>query len=93
MPPAPQPPSVIKRNYRQLYEELTWFFDTPPLLCDAPWWEVTMLTKGHGRVEPRYVTWSADLDGYLAWPGVPHMLRRACERIALNTGNVRHTMT
>ena len=30
---------VVKRNRRQLYDELTWFFDTPPLPCDRPWRE------------------------------------------------------
>ena len=32
---------VVKRNRRQLYDELTWFFDMPPLPCDRPWRETT----------------------------------------------------
>jgi len=28
------------------------------------------------------------LDDYLTWPGVQHVLQRACERIVLKTGNV-----
>ena len=28
---------VLKRNRRQLYDELTWFFAVPPQPCDRPW--------------------------------------------------------
>lgn len=56
---------VIKRNHGQLDEELTWFFDQPPLPCDPPWREVTTISKGHGRVETRHLTATADLDNYL----------------------------
>lgn len=28
---------VVKRNQARLYQELTWYFDTPPLPCDRPW--------------------------------------------------------
>ncbi len=84
---------VIKRNHRQLYEELTWFFDQPPLPCDPPWREATTLTKGHGRLETRHLTCTADLDDYLTWPGVQQVLRRKCERIALKTGKVSQAVT
>jgi len=84
---------VIKRNHRQLYEEVTWFFDTPPLPCDPPWREATTLNKGHGRVETRAGTCTADLDDYLAWPGVQQVLRRVCERIELKTGKVSRAVT
>ncbi len=53
---------VVKRNRQQLYNELTWFFDTPPLPCDRPWRTVTTVNKGHGRLETRRLTCTDDLD-------------------------------
>lgn len=84
---------VVKRNHHQLYEELTWFFDTPPLPCDLPWREVVTVTIGHGRLETRRLTCSADLDDYLAWPGVRQVLRRECERLVLKTGQLTRAVT
>jgi predicted transposase YbfD/YdcC len=84
---------VIKRNHRQLYEELTWFFDTPPLPCDPPWRAATTISKGHGRLETRQLICTADLDDYLRWPGVQQVLRRECERIELKTGKVSQAVT
>ena len=84
---------VIKRNHGQLYEELTWFFDQPPLPCDLPWRAVTTISKGHGRLETRHLTCTADLDAYLTWPGVQQVLRRDCERIELKTGKVSQAVT
>ncbi len=84
---------VVKRNRRQLYDELTWFFDTPPLPCDRPWRTVTTVNKGHGRLEMRHLTCTDDLDDFLAWPGVQQVLRRACERVILKTGEVSRAVT
>jgi predicted transposase YbfD/YdcC len=84
---------VVKRNRRQLYDELTWFFDTPPLPCDRPWRTVTTITKGHGRLETRCLTCTDDLDDYLRWPGVQQVLRRECERVTLKTGIVTRAVT
>jgi hypothetical protein len=77
---------VVKRNHARLYDEMTWYFDTPPLPCDPPWRTHTTLTKGHGRLEQRRVTCSDDLDHYLQWPGVQQVVRRECERTSLKTG-------
>jgi predicted transposase YbfD/YdcC len=84
---------VVKRNQRQLYDELVLFFQRPPLPCEAPWRVVQTLTKGHGRLETRRLTCTADLDDYLTWPGVQQVLRRACERIVLKTGEVTRSVT
>jgi predicted transposase YbfD/YdcC len=84
---------VVKRNQRQLYDELSWFFQTPPLPCEAPWREDVRVGKGHGRLETRRLTCTADLDGYLTWPGVQQVLRRECERIILKTGEVTRAVT
>ncbi len=84
---------VVKRNQARLYQELTWFFDTPPLPCDRPWREHVTVTKGHGRLEQRTLTCTDDLDDYLTWPGVHQVLRRHCERTILHTGAVSNAVT
>lgn len=84
---------VVKRNRRQLYDELTWFFDTPPLPCDRPWRSITTVNKGHGRLETRCLTCTDDLDDYVHWPGVQQVLRRECERVTLKTGTVTRAVT
>ena len=84
---------VVKHNQRRLCDELSWFFHTPPLPCEAPWREVTWVKKGHGRLETRQVTCTADLDDYLMWPGVRHVLRRPCQRIIMKTGEVSTSVT
>ena len=84
---------VVKRNRRQLYDELTWFFDMPPLPCDRPWRETTRVSKGHGRLETRQLTCTDDLDDYVRWPAVQQVLRRQCERVILKTGEVTHAVS
>ncbi len=84
---------VVKRNQRQLYDDLALFFQRPPLPCEAPWDVVQTVTKGHGRLETRCLTCTADLDDYLTWPGVQQVLRRECERIVLKTGAVTRSVT
>lgn len=84
---------VVKRNQARLYEEMTWYFDHPPLLCDRPWRTSETLTKGHGRLEHRRLTCTDDLDNYLTWPGVQQVLRRECERRILRTGHVSQAVS
>jgi hypothetical protein len=84
---------VVKRDRHQLYDELTWFFATPPLPCERPWRTVTTVNKGHGRLETRQLTCTDDLDDYLNWPGVQQVLRRECERVRLKTGEVTRAVT
>ena len=84
---------VVKRNRRQLYDELTWFFATPPAPCDRPWRTVTTVNKGHGRLETRTLTCTDDLDDYLVWPEVRQVLRRETERVELKTGVVTRAVT
>jgi predicted transposase YbfD/YdcC len=84
---------VVNRNRRQVYEELTWFFETPPLPCARPWRTLTTVNKGHGRLETRRLTCTDDLDNYLPWPGVCQVLRRDCERIIVKTGEVTRAVS
>lgn len=84
---------VVKRNHARLYQELTWYFDAPPLPCDRPWQRCTTFHTGHGRLEQRSLTCSDDLDDYLHWPGVQQVIRRECERVLLKTGAVTQAVT
>ncbi len=84
---------VVKRNQRQLSDELATFFQTPPLPCEEPWQEMQTLSKGHGWLETRHLSCTADLDEYLTWPGVRQVLRRECERIMVKTGVVSRSVT
>lgn len=84
---------VVKRNQARWQQELTWYFDTPPLPCDPPWRAWRTLTKGQGRIEQRTRTGTDDLDGYLDWPGGQQALRRSCERTILRTGEVTPAVT
>lgn len=84
---------VVKRNHARLYEEMTWYFDTPPLRCDRPWRISATLNKGHGRIEQRRLTCTDDLHNYLTWPGVQQVLRRECERQIVKTGRVSRSVT
>jgi hypothetical protein len=79
---------VVKRKQAQRYQDLVWYFDTPPLPCDRPWRTHRTVTKGHGRLEDRVLTCRDDLDDYLTWPDVQQVLHRMCERTILKTGTV-----
>lgn len=84
---------VVKRNRRTMYEELEAFFQRAPLPCEEPWREVVTVGKGHGRLETRVLTCTAELDGYVEWPGVQQVLRRMSERIVLKSGEVTRAVT
>lgn len=84
---------VVKRNRPQLYDELAAFFHTPPLPCEEPWREAQTVGKGHGRLETRRVRCTADLDGYLEWPGVQQVVQRTTERLRVKTGEVSRAVT
>ncbi len=79
---------VVKRNQAQLYQDLEWYFDTPPLPCDRPWRTDRTVSKGHGRLEERCVRCRDDLDDYLTWPDVQQVVQRTSERTLLTTGSV-----
>jgi predicted transposase YbfD/YdcC len=81
---------VVNRNQAQLYQDLVWYVDTPPLPCDRPWRTHRTITNGHGRLEDRLLTCRNDLDDSLTWPNVQHVVQRSCERIVRKTGSVTH---
>jgi hypothetical protein len=72
---------------------LALFFSTPPLPCEEPWRVAQTVSKGHGRIETRTLTCTADLEGYLSWPGVQQVMQRECERIVVKTGEVTRSVT
>ncbi len=45
---------MVKRNQRQLWEDLELLFRIPAIPADREVWDcVTTVTKGHGRIETR----------------------------------------
>jgi hypothetical protein len=44
---------VVKRNQASVYQDLVWYFRTPPLPCDRPYRMHRTFTNGHGRREAR----------------------------------------
>ena len=72
---------------------MTWYVDTPPLRCDRPWRTTYSCTKGHGRIECRWLSCTDDVGGYLTWPGVQQVLRRETERTVIRTGEVSHAVS
>jgi hypothetical protein len=65
---------VVDDNQPTLKADVACLFDLPP----GPSQEVRVVqqvSKGHGRVETRILSASADLKGYVDWPGVEQGLR------------------
>jgi predicted transposase YbfD/YdcC len=78
---------IVKRNQRQLYDDLALFFQIPPIAADNEQWDsVTTFEKQHGRLEQRTLECSTGLCDYLSWPGAAQVLRRTCERQVISTG-------
>lgn len=85
---------VVKRNQRNLYEDIDLLFSVlPPVTvadaADAANWgyeKIETVDKGHGRLEVRTLERISGLNDYLDWPGVAQVLRRTCKRTELRTG-------
>jgi predicted transposase YbfD/YdcC len=78
---------IVKRNQRQLWEDLDLLFRIPAIPADQELWDqVTTLNKGHGRLETRTLECGTGLVDVLDWPGVAQVVRRTCERLVLKTG-------
>lgn len=78
---------VVKRNQRQLYDDLTLFFQHPAIAADYEQTDrVQTITKGHGRLETRTLECSTAGADYLVWPGIAQIVRRTCERTVIKTG-------
>jgi predicted transposase YbfD/YdcC len=78
---------IVKRNQRQLWEDLELLFRIPPIPADQEGWDqVTTTTKGHGRLETRTLECGTGLIEVLDWPGVAQVMRRTCERLVLKNG-------
>lgn len=78
---------IVKRNQRQLWEDLELLFRIPSIPADQELWDqVTTVTKGHGRLETRTLECGTGLVDTLDWPGVAQVLRRTTERLVVKTG-------
>jgi predicted transposase YbfD/YdcC len=78
---------IVKRNQRQLWEDLDLLFRIPAIPADQETWDqVTTVSKGHGRLETRSLECGTGLVDVLDWPGVAQVIRRRCERLVVKTG-------
>jgi len=78
---------IVKRNQRQLWEDLDLLFRIPAIPADQEVWDrATTVTKGHGRLETRTLECGTGLVDVLDWPGLAQVARRTCERVAIKTG-------
>jgi predicted transposase YbfD/YdcC len=78
---------IVKRNQRQLWEDLELLFRIPPITADQELWDrTTTVSKGHGRLETRTLECGTGLIGFLTWPGVAQVARRHCERVVVKSG-------
>ena len=78
---------IVKRNQRQLWEDLELLFRIPPIAADQEIWDqVCQVSKGHGRIETRTLECGTGLVEVLDWPGVGQVMRRTCERVVVKTG-------
>ena len=78
---------IVKRNQRQLWEDLELLFRLPPIAADQEIWDqVCQVSKGHGRIETRTLECGTGLVEVLDWPGVGQVARRTCERVVVKTG-------
>ncbi|MDQ2996794.1 MAG: ISAs1 family transposase, partial [Chloroflexota bacterium] len=78
---------MLKRNQRQLWEDLELLFRIPPIPADQEVWDRTIRgTKGHGRLETRTLDCGTGLVEMLEWPGRGQVLRRTCERVECKRG-------
>ena len=85
---------VAKANQPALHATIAGCFaqPPPPLASDAPA-TATRTEKGHGRLETRTLDRTAALNGYLDWPEVGQVLRRACRRVIVKTGEIQEDVT
>lgn len=78
---------IVKRNQRQLWEDLELLFRIPPIPADQELWDRTStVSKGHGRLETRSLECGTGLVDVLNWPGIAQVARRHCERVVVKTG-------
>lgn len=78
---------MVKDNQPALKTDLQTLFARPP----GPGQDLRMahhLSKGHGRLEERTLSVSADLAAYLDWPGLQQALCLVCTRVNTQTGEV-----
>jgi len=80
---------VVKDNQPRLLTDVAQLFSRPP----GPGQDlrrVQQVSKGHGRLETRTLSASADLAGYVDWPGVAQGLCLERTILRLATGETTH---
>lgn len=83
---------TIKDNHPTLRAEIEMHFTAPRLLAFAETSDFRAhktFDKGHGRIEERTLTASADLNDYLDWPYLGQVFEIKRETIICKTGQIR----
>lgn len=87
---------MAKGNQPTLQEDLHLFFHEPPLDC-SDWRSKQETTKGHGRLEERFLIASTELNDFLAkeWPGIKQVfrLRRRVQKALFCTESIVYGFT
>ena len=78
---------TVKENQPHLYADLATLFSCPPG-PNQDLRPVTQTSKAHGRLETRTLWASADVNGYLDWPGLKQGLCLERRVIELATGEL-----
>jgi predicted transposase YbfD/YdcC len=90
---------TVKANQPQLFQDLHDWFDTdveiiPGMGCPAKdFRSVTLVNKGHGRVEVRTLTASSQLNDFLDWPFLQQVFRLERKITVQKTGQNRCQVT
>lgn len=78
----------VKENHPLLHQDIRLWFENPPCLQGLDFRTTQQVNKGHGRLERRVLTASADLRDYLDFPGVQQVFRLERHRLVLSTGRL-----
>jgi hypothetical protein len=78
----------VKENHPVLHQDIRLWFEHPPHLRGLDFRTTQQVNKGHGRLERRVLTASAELRDYLDFPGIQQVFRLERHRLVLRTGRL-----
>jgi hypothetical protein len=78
----------VKENHPVLHQDIRLWFEHPPHLRGLDLRTTQQVNKGHGRLERRVLTASAELRDYLDFPGIQQVFRLERRRLVLRTGRL-----
>ena len=78
----------VKDNQSRLLADIQAWFEHPSAVHGLDRRQAQQITKGHGRLEVRYLSASTELNGYLDFLAVQQVLRLERRITRLKTGEV-----